>query len=70
MTITESTNIKVSLSPYAHSYAAQFAAEQTTPRKGKHVYLNTLAVYAVNNYLKWLNIPSNLAQSDCWNPGF
>ncbi|NEO65755.1 MAG: DUF1822 family protein, partial [Moorea sp. SIO4G2] len=69
MTITESTNIKVSLSPYAHSYAAQFAAEQTTPRKGKHVYLNTLAVYAINNYLKWLNIPSNLAQSDCWNPG-
>ncbi len=69
MTITESTNIKVSLSPYAHSYAAQFAAEQTTPPKGKQVYLNTLAVYAVNNYLKWLNIPSNLAQSDCWNPG-
>ncbi|NEO93518.1 MAG: DUF1822 family protein [Moorea sp. SIO3G5] len=69
MTITESTNIKVSISPYAHSYAAQFAAEQTTPRKGKHVYLNTLAVYAVNNYLKWLKIPSNLAQSDCWNPG-
>ena len=69
MTIIESTNIKVSLSSDAHGYAAQFAAEQTTPRKGKQVYLNTLAVYAVNNYLKWLNIPSNLAQSDCWNPG-
>ena len=35
--------------------------------KGKQVYLNTLAVYAVNNYLKWLSIETALHQSDSWN---
>jgi hypothetical protein len=51
-----------------HLYAQQFASQQATPTKGKQVYLNTLAVCAVNNYLKCFSITTNLAQSDCWQP--
>lgn len=61
--------ITVLLDKNSHRYATQFAGEQTTPQKGKQVYLNTLAVCGVHQYLKWLSIPSNLSQSDCWHPG-
>lgn len=30
--------------------------------------LNTLAVFAVNNYLQMMGIPTDLASSDSWNP--
>jgi hypothetical protein len=53
----------------AHRYAQQFAGEQINPEKGKQVYLNTLAVSGVNNYLKCFSIATNLAQSNCWHPG-
>ena len=48
--------------------AQQFAREQPTPQKAHQVYLNTLAVSAVNNYLRILNIPTNLTASGSWNP--
>jgi hypothetical protein len=51
-----------------HLYAQQFASQQATSAKGKQVYLNTLAVCAVNSYLKCFSISTNLAQSDCWQP--
>ncbi len=57
------------LEPDAHRYAAQFAAEQVTSQKGRQVYLNTLAVYAVRTYLNWLAVPTALHQSDCWQGG-
>ncbi len=53
----------------AHRLAEQFARQQATPQKGKRVYLNTLAVYAVHSYLKWLQIETNLHQSDSWHSG-
>ena len=53
----------------AHSIARQFATEQATPQKGKQVYLNTLAVYAVQSYLKWLKIETDLTQGDSWHSG-
>lgn len=59
---------EIPLGIQAHRLAGQFAAEQTTKEKSKQVYLNTLAVYAVHRYLKWLGIETNLSQSDCWNP--
>ena len=40
----------------------------STVEKGKRVYLNALAVYAVHSYLKWLQIQTDLKESDCWNP--
>ncbi|MDY7021119.1 MAG: DUF1822 family protein, partial [Cyanobacteriota bacterium] len=48
--------------------AEQFAAQQPTSRKSRQVYLNTLAVCIVNNYLKILGIPTDLAAGDSWNP--
>ncbi len=59
----------VPLGGEAHRFAQQFAAQQATPQKGKRVYFNTLAVYAVNSYLKWLQIETSLGQSDSWHPG-
>ncbi len=61
--------LKVYLGGEAHRLAAQFAAQQATPQKGKQVYLNTLAVYAVRSYLKWLQIETSLGKSDSWHPG-
>ncbi len=52
-----------------HAIASEFAAEQTTSQKGKKVYLNTLAVYAVHSYLKWLHIETDLSQGHSWHPG-
>lgn len=51
----------------ARYYAQLFAATQATPEKGKQVYLNTLAVYAVYSYLKWLGIETSLAGSNSWH---
>ena len=61
--------LSVPLGKDAHHWAVQFAAEQATPVKGKQVYLNTLAVYAVNSYLKWLSVETDLTQGDSWQPG-
>ena len=68
MTIIQPKPISVPLGQQAHDLARQFAAQQTTPNKGKQVYLNTLAVYAVHQYLKWLQIETDLTQGDSWNP--
>ena len=67
MNTTQPDYLQVPLGKDAHQKAEEFAAEQDSVHKGKQVYLNTLAVYAVNNYLKWLNIETALHQSDSWN---
>ncbi|MBW4619457.1 MAG: DUF1822 family protein [Cyanosarcina radialis HA8281-LM2] len=69
MNLTSSQAITVLLDKHAHRYARQFATEQASVEKGKQVYLNTLAVCAVQTYLKWLSIPTALDRSDCWHPG-
>ncbi|NET16875.1 MAG: DUF1822 family protein [Okeania sp. SIO1H6] len=61
-------NLEIPLGVEAHCFARKFATEQTTNEKSKQVYLNTLAVYAVHRYLKWLGIETNLNKSDCWHP--
>lgn len=61
--------IKIPLGTEAHRYAKEFAAQQRNPQKGKQVYLNTLAVYAVHRYLDWINIATDLNQSDSWQSG-
>lgn len=58
----------IPLSLQAHQVAKEFATEQTSAAKSKQVYLNTLSVYAVHRYLKWLGIETNISKSDCWNP--
>ena len=52
----------------AKSLAEQFAAQQPTSEKATQVYLNTLAVCIVNNYLRIMGIPTNLTTGDSWNP--
>jgi hypothetical protein len=64
----EMHNSVIPLGIEAHRLAGKFATEQATTEKSKQVYLNTLAVYAVHRYLKWLGIETDLSQSDCWNP--
>jgi Protein of unknown function (DUF1822) len=61
--------IPLKLTNKAHDYAKRFAAEQATPEKARLVYLNTLAVYAVHSYLKWMEFESDLSKADSWNPG-
>jgi len=67
MNSTQPDYLQIPLGKDAHQKAEEFAAEQDDIDKGKQVYLNTLAVYAVNNYLKWLSIETALYQSDSWN---
>ncbi|NEQ83290.1 MAG: DUF1822 family protein [Moorea sp. SIO2I5] len=59
---------EVPLDIKAHGLAKKFSDEQSTSQKGQLVYFNTLAVYAVNTYLKWIGIETDLRQSESWNP--
>jgi len=70
MNITNSQSLTIPITKEAHHYAEQFASEQATIPKGKQVYLNTLAVCAVHNYLQWLSIENTIHNSDCWHPNF
>jgi len=65
----EEQQVPVPLNLEAHRLALKFAKEQRNPQKGKKVYLNTLAVYAVHSFLKWLQIDSDLTQGESWHPG-
>lgn len=58
----------VSLALEAHSRAEEFRRSQANPGKAKQVYLNTLAVYAVNVYLQCREFETDLERSDSWNP--
>ncbi len=58
--------ITIALSHTIHELAKSFAAQQLTLAKGRQVYLNTLAIYAVHTYLQWLNIDTDIDQSDSW----
>jgi Protein of unknown function (DUF1822) len=60
----------VELDHTTHQWAAKFAAQQTTPEKGRRVYLNTLAVCAVRQYLSCVaQLEIDLNLSDAWQPG-
>ena len=63
---TEKFTMSVSLE--AHQAAQLFRARQLDPAKGKQIYLNTIAVYAVHDYLQVLGIDSDLAASPSWDP--
>jgi hypothetical protein len=62
------TQFKVPLTKMAHHYAQEFYQYQANPEKRKKIYLNTLAVYAVNYYLECLEIETDLSASHSWNP--
>ncbi len=63
-----STQFKVVLSQLAHSQAQKFYDFQENSHKAKQVYLNTLAIYAVNYYLNCLGFETDIIAGDSWNP--
>ncbi len=63
-----SITFPVPLSFSAHARAEEFRRQQSNPQTAKQVYLNTLAVYAVDFYLRCLGIDTAIAQSDSQNP--
>ncbi len=52
----------------AKQLAGQFASQQPTEDKARRVYLNTLAVCAIDNFLRIMGVPTNLKAGDSWNP--
>lgn len=60
-------SIPMPITQSALEIAQQFADYQPTKQKTEQVYLNTLAVCAVNNYLRILGIPTDLTTGDSWN---
>jgi hypothetical protein len=48
--------------------AQKFARQQVYPAKSLQVELNTLAIFAVKNYLDMMDISTSLEDSDSWNP--
>ena len=61
------SSFTIPLDRTAHEWAAKFASEQTSVAKGKQVYLNTLAVWAVRQYLSWTcQLDLDLSHGDSW----
>lgn len=52
----------------AHQIAREFYSQQSNYHKAKQVYLNTLAVYAVDFYLQCLGVATNREVGHSWNP--
>ncbi|WP_413160029.1 DUF1822 family protein [Capilliphycus salinus ALCB114379] len=48
--------------------AERFSENQSQPQKREQVYYNSLAVLAVNNYCRWMEISTDITGSDSWNP--
>ena len=65
--LNEPLTFTVPLSFTAHSLAEQFRCQQSNPQKAKQVYLNTLAVYAVDFYLQCLGVETEIERSDSCN---
>jgi hypothetical protein len=57
----------VSLLKPAHQLAEKFCQHQSNLQKVEQVYLNTLAVYAVNYHLQCLGFETDWTQSDSWD---
>lgn len=68
MNSTQEHHLTIPLNPTAHQIALKFAGEQDNPAKGKQVYLNTLAVLAVRDFLSEISFETDLDSGDSWNP--
>jgi hypothetical protein len=51
-----------------HLISKHFSQQQSNQKKAKQVYLNTLAVFAVNFYLRCMGIKTDWNASDSWDP--
>jgi len=68
MKLSESSTFTVPLSLSDHALAQQFHRQHRDPDKAKQVYLNTLAVSAVNFYLRCMGIETNREMSQSYDP--
>lgn len=66
--INNSSSFLIPLGKEAHEIADYFCQQHSDFAKAEQVYLNTLAVYAVNCCLQSLGIATDLEASDSWNP--
>ncbi|NEQ13565.1 MAG: DUF1822 family protein [Moorea sp. SIO3E2] len=66
--LTEKLTFSVPLTRDWYQLAETFSREQHEPDKAQDVYLNTLAVYAVNFYLQCMEVETDLPASDSSNP--
>ncbi|NJR74631.1 MAG: DUF1822 family protein, partial [Scytonema sp. CRU_2_7] len=58
----------VPISLEAHALAERFRNKHRNPQKAKQVYLNTLAIFAVQFYLRCMGIQTSWEESLSWNP--
>ncbi|AFY58022.1 Protein of unknown function (DUF1822) [Rivularia sp. PCC 7116] len=65
----EDWSIPIPLTSEILHIARQFANEQANPKseKAQQVYLNTIAICAVNNYLRIIGISTDITSGDSWN---
>jgi hypothetical protein len=66
--IDASLTFTVPLALEAHAQAQEFRSLASNPQKAKQIYLNTLAVYAVNFYLQCQGLETEWEESDSANP--
>jgi Protein of unknown function (DUF1822) len=65
--VTDEFALPLPITQAAQQTADQFA-QQFPGSKAEQIRLNTLAVLVVQDYLKLMEIPTNLSVSDSWNP--
>lgn len=63
----EKSFITIPLGTTAHKHARQFAQVQANEEKATQVYQQILTIYAAHCYLQYLDIDSDLDQSEGWN---
>ncbi|NMG20477.1 DUF1822 family protein [Brasilonema bromeliae] len=66
--LSESLTFTVPISLEAHALAERFRKKHRNPQKAKQVYLNTLAVFTVQFYLRCMGIQTSWQESLSWNP--
>jgi len=62
--ITEQLTFSVTLSTKAHALAQEYSQGIANPEKHQQIYLNTLAVYAVDHYLQCMKFETDWLSSD------
>ena len=63
----ENIAVALPITSDSRELARIFASQQTNEQKAAQIFLNTLAVLIVRNYLDLMGIPTNLSNCDSWN---
>jgi len=66
--LREPLTFTVNFPPHLLEIARRFRQQQRSPEKAQQVYLNTLAVYAVQFYCECMGVDADFEQGDSWNP--